>query len=62
MKKKIHTIVTGLALLLAAGYAATGALMAQGQKNKTGFELSFHHIALNARIRRGYADEPGSDH
>ena len=47
MKKKIHTIVTGLALLLAAGYAATGALMAQGQKNKTGFELSFHHIALS---------------
>jgi methylmalonyl-CoA/ethylmalonyl-CoA epimerase len=47
MKKRIYTIVTGLALLLAAGYAATGALMAQEQKNKTGFELSFHHIAIS---------------
>lgn len=47
MNKRIGTIVIGLALLLAAGYAATGELMAEEQKNKTGFELSFHHVGIS---------------
>ena len=47
MNKRIGTIVLGLALLLAAGYAAMGVLMAEEQKNKTGFDLSFHHIGIS---------------
>jgi methylmalonyl-CoA/ethylmalonyl-CoA epimerase len=47
MHKRICTLVTGLALLLAAGYAGIGGLMAEEQKNKTGFDLSFHHIGIS---------------
>jgi methylmalonyl-CoA/ethylmalonyl-CoA epimerase len=36
-----------LALWLAAGYVTTGVLMAEEQKNKTGFNLSFHHIGIS---------------
>jgi len=47
MNKRIGTSVVGLALLLAAGYAAMGGLMAEEQKKKTGFDLSFHHIGIS---------------
>ena len=47
MNKRIGTIVIGLALFLAAGYVATGELMAEDQKNNTGFELSFHHVGIS---------------
>jgi catechol 2,3-dioxygenase-like lactoylglutathione lyase family enzyme len=45
--KKIGSIVIGLVLLLAAGYAGKGVIMAEEQKNKTGFEFSFHHIGIS---------------
>lgn len=46
MKKQIRIIVIGLVLFLALA-ALKGELMAEEQKNKTGFEISFHHVAIS---------------
>ncbi|MBN2243773.1 MAG: VOC family protein [Acidobacteria bacterium] len=46
MNKRFCTIFTGLALLLAAGCAAMGVVMAE-EKGKTGFDLSLHHIGIS---------------
>ena len=40
-------IVYGLILFLIAGYTGMGVLMAEEQKNETGFDLSFHHIGIS---------------
>ncbi len=47
MNIRIGTIVISLALLLVAGHAGMGVLMAEEQKNKTGFDLSFHHVGIS---------------
>jgi len=47
MNKRVYTIATGLAMLLVVGYAGMGVLMAEEQQNKTGFDLSFHHIGIS---------------
>ena len=46
MNKWIQTAMITAALLLAAASAATGRLMAQEQ-NKTGFDISFHHVGIS---------------
>lgn len=40
-------IVYSLALFLIAVYAGMGVVMAEAQENETGFNLSFHHIAIS---------------
>ena len=48
MKKRTCMIMMMcLALWLVAGYVTTGVLMAEEQKNRTGFDLSFHHIGIS---------------
>jgi catechol 2,3-dioxygenase-like lactoylglutathione lyase family enzyme len=47
MKKRVYVIAVCLALLLVAAYSGAGVLMAEEQNNKTGFDFSFHHIAIS---------------
>ena len=47
MKKYTVAILVGLGVLLAAGYAAMGVLMAEEQKKGPGFDLSFHHVGIS---------------
>lgn len=46
MSKRIQTVMIAAALFLAAGSAAMGVLMAEEQ-NKTGFDISFHHVGIS---------------
>jgi catechol 2,3-dioxygenase-like lactoylglutathione lyase family enzyme len=46
MKKQIRVVVIGLVLFLALAFCK-GELMAEEQKNKTGFVISFHHVAIS---------------
>ncbi|MEJ2247511.1 MAG: VOC family protein [Acidobacteriota bacterium] len=47
MKKCFQFLLIGFALLLAAGYAAMGDLMAEEQSKGPGFEISLHHIGIS---------------
>jgi len=49
MKKHIRAIVVVFTLVFAAGSAVTGVLMAEEQNNKTGFEITFHHIGISVK-------------
>jgi methylmalonyl-CoA/ethylmalonyl-CoA epimerase len=47
MNRRIFATVTGLALLLGAGYASMEVLMAEELNAEPGFEISFHHVGIS---------------
>ena len=49
MKKCMHIIVIGFALFLCVGNGGRGILMAEEQNQKTGFDISFHHVGISVK-------------